>query len=243
MEAIESVIAQKCKDWELIIVDDGSTDDTAKAVRKYLVFENIKYLKLEKNSGVCSARNYAISHARGEWIFLLDSDCVLNKNSIETLKKVIDRYPKSSFHKFMVKTFRGVLMGDEITSSLKVGFKEYFRNRFAGEYTPLIKKSMMEKHPFIEDINGGEGIVWKSIVQDVGHMYYHPNCIINYDDEGNDRLSLRYRNYGRLYPIFSADLRTHFLNYIRYAQIQLVLVLLKFIGYNFMYNLKRLFLH
>ena len=115
----------------------------------------------------------------------------------------------------MVETFNGLLMGSEIRGSLKLGFREYFRNRFAGEYTPLVKKSMIEKHPFIEDINGGEGIVWKSIVQDAGYMYYHPNCIIKYDDEGNDRLSIRYRNYGRLYPIFSADLRTHFLNYMK----------------------------
>ena len=72
-ESIQSVIDQTYKNWELIIVDDCSTDNTDDVV---LRFEDsrIKYLKNEKNYGAALTRNRALREANGEWIAFLDSD-------------------------------------------------------------------------------------------------------------------------------------------------------------------------
>ena len=56
-ETIESVLSQTYSNWELIIVDDCSTDDTDEVVKPYLSDERIKYLKNEKNSGAAVSRN------------------------------------------------------------------------------------------------------------------------------------------------------------------------------------------
>ena len=72
-ESIESVLKQTYEQWELIIVDDCSTDNTDEIVARYSD-KRIKYLKNEKNSGAALTRNRALRIAQGEWIAFLDSD-------------------------------------------------------------------------------------------------------------------------------------------------------------------------
>jgi glycosyltransferase involved in cell wall biosynthesis len=67
---LDSVIKQSFKDYEIILVDDGSTDETALIAKDY---QNLRYL-YQKNQGVSSARNLAIKEASFDWIALLDSD-------------------------------------------------------------------------------------------------------------------------------------------------------------------------
>jgi glycosyltransferase involved in cell wall biosynthesis len=71
--AVRSVLAQNYQDFELIIVDDGSTDDTEGLV-KNLNSEKIRYLRHRQNKGASAARNTGISSARGEYIAFQDSD-------------------------------------------------------------------------------------------------------------------------------------------------------------------------
>lgn len=73
-QSIKSVLAQTYPYWELIIVDDCSTDDTDKVIAKYLSDSRIIYLKNATNSGAAVSRNYALREAKGKWIAFLDSD-------------------------------------------------------------------------------------------------------------------------------------------------------------------------
>lgn len=71
--AIRSVLDQAAGNWELIIVDDGSTDDTRQVISKFLVDERIKYF-FQENSGASAARNKGVELSRGDYIIFLDSD-------------------------------------------------------------------------------------------------------------------------------------------------------------------------
>jgi succinoglycan biosynthesis protein ExoO len=73
-QAIESVQAQTLKDWEMIIVDDASPDETAEVVKRYLDDSRIQLIQGEHNRGECGARNLALEAAQGEWIAPLDAD-------------------------------------------------------------------------------------------------------------------------------------------------------------------------
>lgn len=81
-ESIQSVINQTYKNWELIIVDDCSTDNTDEVVSFYKD-QRIKYLKNEKNSGAAITRNKALREAQGEWIAFLDSDDLWEPEKLE----------------------------------------------------------------------------------------------------------------------------------------------------------------
>lgn len=82
-ESIESVLKQTYANWELIIVDDCSTDETDDVVKSYLSDARIHYLKNEKNSGAAVSRNYALREAKGKWIAFLDSDDIWLPEKLE----------------------------------------------------------------------------------------------------------------------------------------------------------------
>ncbi|MCX6713439.1 MAG: glycosyltransferase [Candidatus Vogelbacteria bacterium] len=73
-QAIDSVLKQSFTDWELIIVDDGSTDNTEFVIAPFLSDPRITYLKNEVNRHISFTRNRALDKARGEYIAVLDSD-------------------------------------------------------------------------------------------------------------------------------------------------------------------------
>ena len=73
-KSIESVLAQSYQNWELLIVDDCSTDNTDEVVKPFLADPRIFYIKNEKNSGAAVSRNRALREAKGKWIAFLDSD-------------------------------------------------------------------------------------------------------------------------------------------------------------------------
>lgn len=73
-DSIRSVQAQTYKNWELLIVDDCSSDNSDDVVAPFLSDARIRYLKNEVNSGAALSRNYALREAKGRWIAFLDSD-------------------------------------------------------------------------------------------------------------------------------------------------------------------------
>lgn len=80
--AIDSVLNQTYQNWELIIVDDGSTDATKKKITPYLKNKKIKYFK-KKHSGVSASRNFGLKKAKGAYISFLDSDDEYLNNRLE----------------------------------------------------------------------------------------------------------------------------------------------------------------
>lgn len=82
-ETIESVLAQSYSNWELIIVDDCSKDNTDDVVSQYLADERIRYIKNETNSGAAVSRNRALREAKGKWIAFLDSDDLWEQDKLK----------------------------------------------------------------------------------------------------------------------------------------------------------------
>ena len=89
---LDSVLAQELPNWELLIVDDGSPDDTAAVVRPYLADARVQYLPKE-NAERGAARNYGFARARGEYVIFLDSDDLLHSNHLSTLRAAIAAAP------------------------------------------------------------------------------------------------------------------------------------------------------
>ena len=83
-ESIRSVQNQTYENWELIIIDDCSTDNSEEILKKYSLEDNrICYLKNEKNSGAAVSRNRGLRKAKGKWIAFLDSDDLWDKEKLE----------------------------------------------------------------------------------------------------------------------------------------------------------------
>ena len=94
-ETIKSVLAQTYETWELIIVDDCSTDNTDEVVGQFLSDSRIRYIKNETNSGAAVSRNRALREAKGKWIAFLDSDDLWEPDK---LKKQIAFMENNDYH-------------------------------------------------------------------------------------------------------------------------------------------------
>ena len=92
--ALESLIAQTESDWEAIIIDDGSTDDTYLRISEYLgAHSNILYIKQE-NKGEEGAKNAGIRAASGTYITFLDSDDLYHRDHLKIRKSILLRHPQ-----------------------------------------------------------------------------------------------------------------------------------------------------
>jgi len=90
-EAIESVLRQTVDDWELIVVDDGSSDDTAAVMNLYRGHPAISLHRTE-SIGLPAVGNFALARARGRYLMRLDGDDVLDENILLVLGNVLDRH-------------------------------------------------------------------------------------------------------------------------------------------------------
>lgn len=92
-EAIESVLAQEYKDWELLIIDDGSTDNTAQIIRSYAEKEpKIRWFR-KKHEGIGATRNQLVKHARGKYISICDADDKILPQKLKKHVDILDKYP------------------------------------------------------------------------------------------------------------------------------------------------------
>src|SRR3712207_5607912 len=87
--AIDSVIAQTYKDYEIIVIDDGSTDDTKQVIDRY--GNSVKY-SYQSNRGLSAARNASIGNSTGELIAYLDADDLWYENRLALGVAFLDQY-------------------------------------------------------------------------------------------------------------------------------------------------------
>lgn len=86
-----SVVQQKYKDWEIIAVNDGSTDESLKILQKWALADNRIHVITQNNSGLSAARNAGMKCAQGEWIGFIDSDDYIEPNTLERIVPLLNK--------------------------------------------------------------------------------------------------------------------------------------------------------
>lgn len=116
-KAVKSVLTQTFKDFECIVVDDGSSDGTEKILDELAQNDGRLHIIHTKNRGVGSARNLGVEAANGEWVLFLDGDDLLAPGALENLVKIIDRYPKENLIRYGYKEFNDGEEADDVARS------------------------------------------------------------------------------------------------------------------------------
>lgn len=121
--AIDSVLEQTYKNFELIVVDDGSTDNTANIVSKYK--DKLEYI-LQDNGGVSKARNTGIINSNGSYIAFLDADDVWEKNKLEIQMKLFEQFGNVDliFCSFLHTKYGKIVPGRTFQETYNI-FREY----------------------------------------------------------------------------------------------------------------------
>lgn len=219
-QAYQSLLLQKNKDFEWLIIDDGSTDNTKEVVREF-VKENkitIRYY-LKKNGGKHTAVNEGVKKAKGEYILILDSDDLLTKDATEKIKKYCKKYENNeklaclSFLRVRPdkKTIGKVYEGTEIISN-NIDFR--YNKGIMGDMAEVYRTSILKKYPFPVFDNErflSEAIVWNKIAFEYDTVYINEGIYIcEYLEDGLSKSSLkvRYNN-----PVGALENAKLFMNY------------------------------
>ena len=140
--SIKSVLNQTYQNWELLIVDDCSIDNSAEVIQKYLINQKIRYFKNEKNSGAAVSRNLALREARGRWIAFLDSDDLWLP---EKLEKQIKFMEDNDYH-FSYTKYSEINENAEETGIVVSGPKKITRTGFYNYCWPGCLTVMYDKN-------------------------------------------------------------------------------------------------
>jgi glycosyltransferase involved in cell wall biosynthesis len=186
--ALNSVIEQDFWDWEIIVIDDGSSDNTKKVLEKYLSkYKNIKYF-YKKNGGVGSARNYGIGKAIGDYCIFLDSDDILTKRALSIINNQIEKFSQHKIFFFAVVDNFGRRMYKMSKDIVEIGIQDCIASKkVRGEFLACVKTSLFteERYCFPDNVNGGESILWCNIMRKYRALYFDKVVRYYYLDASN----------------------------------------------------------
>lgn len=179
-ECIESIIKQTYKNIEIIIVNDGSKDNSLSICNEYaLKDKRIKVIN-QKNKGQSSARNKGIKNSNGDYILFVDSDDWIEENMLEILIKKAN----TDLSDIVICSHK-IINENSVTNIVlekKHSFEEYLFESTTMGYSmcKMIKKSCINRY-FREDIFFMEDMIfWMDNKQNINKVSYIPNCLYNY---------------------------------------------------------------
>lgn len=165
-KSINSVQAQTYANWELIIVDDCSTDNTNEVVSKYLKDVRIHYFKNQVNSGAAISRNKALREAKGRWVAFLDSDDLWLPDKLKIqLNFMMKNQCSFSYTQYEEIDENGRLLGARVSGPKKITKTGMFNYCWPGCLTVMYdakKVGLIQ----IEDIKkNNDYAMWLKVIQ------------------------------------------------------------------------------
>lgn len=166
-EAINSVLAQTYKSWELLVIDDGSKDNTLQIINEFGNKDiRIRPLQNEKNMGVSATRNRGIELASGDWIAFLDSDDMWEPTKLEKQLKVAEKksaeflFTRSLYINEDGEPFKGIFEVPE-----KVSYKKLRNHNIISCSSVLVNKKFFENIKMEKDEMHEDYAVWLRILK------------------------------------------------------------------------------
>lgn len=192
-ENIQSILNQTISDWELIIVDDCSTDNPQEVIHKFND-KRIKYIKHEENQGYSTAKNTGIKASQGDLIVVLDADDMLTANSLEIRRDFLKKNSAGWVHgkayefsgdppyNFIYKKRKAILRLENIIKTKK--YNDLWRSIHA--QTVMVHRSIYEKVGLYEGRlrSMGDKEMWYRIICNVGIPVYLDEFVAYYRQHG-----------------------------------------------------------
>ncbi len=206
--SIDSLLNQTFQDFEIIVVNDGSTDNTLDVLEDYK--DRIRLFDLPKNKGVCGAKNVGLDNIKGEWFGFLDDDDELVPLTLETMlniPKEIDPEINAVTCNCMdsvTKQFSGKGLSHSQYLTLEKNVKYC-----SGEFWGIQKTSLLGDKRFDESMPGIGNGVWYRIDEIAKRYYLHEALRIYYTD-GNDHVTTSIKSLDKAITYYQGLLRDDF---------------------------------
>ncbi|MDR8524419.1 glycosyltransferase family 2 protein [Shewanella fidelis] len=191
-KAIDSVLIQSVE-FELIIVDDGSTDDIDNVIQSYS-HERIRFFKMPANGGVAEARNFGISKAKGNFIAFIDADDVWHHKKLEfQLEQMLFNGWSLSYCTYQRVSDSGSFL-NIVTPREKVSYDTMLLNNSIATSTACLKAELAKKVLF-KKVGHEDYVFWMSILQLIknGHKIKSDEPLVQYMVSSNSLSSNKFK--------------------------------------------------
>lgn len=193
--AIKSVLNQSDDDWELLIVDDGSTDNTKEVVSEYLSEKKVKYF-YKDNGGKHTALNVGIENASAYYFLILDSDDFLDVDCVKNMRHILQENDKNNICGVIGKCMNvttNKMIGEKFTESSCISYIDmHYRNKHSyGDCCECINTSILKEYRWPE-ISGIKFIPESYVLDKIG-VHYDLICTneifkyVEYLDDGTTK--------------------------------------------------------
>ncbi|MDT3608581.1 glycosyltransferase family 2 protein [Cronobacter sakazakii] len=188
-ESISSVQRQTYKNWELLITDDCSTDDTVNIIKRYAANDpRIKFFTNETNLGAGVSRNNSIAESNGRYIAFLDSDDIWVEDKLQRQIRFMQdnniAFCYANYQKISATGEKGKI----IVAPSKVNYHELLKSNVIGCLTAIYDSSVLGK-VFMPEIRKGQDMaLWLKILQKIDYAWC-VNETLAYYREGHESLS------------------------------------------------------
>ncbi len=172
-QAINSVLSQTYPDFELLVIDDCSTDSTVQIVQQLAAKDNrIRLTSNEKNSGVSYTRKHGLDEAKGAWIAILDSDDAWTEDKLE--KQILLQGKTQAELLFTGSAFMDA-DGNKIDWYLhapsEVTYRQLLKQNVLSNSSALVRKELYAKHYAVGDDMHEDFAIWLSILKEGKKAY------------------------------------------------------------------------
>lgn len=220
-ETIKSVLGQTYKNFELIVIDDCSTDGSTDIIKSFMD-ERIRYLKNKKNGGVAASRNNGMKFASGRYVAFIDSDDVWGR---EKLAQQIKQLSTSNY----VMSYTGLEIIDEENRHIKnqhvpreMTYKKLLRNTAIATSSVVLDMSKIDIDINMPNRRTGEDYVtWLSILRNCGNAVGIDKGLVRYRKTSNGLSSNRLDSFSDLWYgqhiVHDIGIAQFMLNYICFA--------------------------
>jgi len=191
-KCIESVLKQSFKDYEIILVDDGSTDNSSEICKNYSVKNENVFYYYKENSGVSATRNFGINKANNDYIALIDADDFWDKDFLFEIVRLIKKYPNCGMYSTgFSKLTNGLSIENDSGIKGEALIEDYFKHSL--KYTVvnssnvvIIKDILLEVKGFPEGMIDSEDLyTWAKIALKCKCCYSDKKLsFYNLDSEG-----------------------------------------------------------
>lgn len=181
-DTIDSVLAQTYTDFELILVDDQSTDSSVEIIKGYQAQdERVKLIQLEQNSGAAVARNSGIEAAKGQYIAFIDSDDRWSENKFAKQLAFMKNNDYSfSYTNFALVNEEGELLKESVDLPKSLNYEGLLKNTAIACSTVVIDRNQVGdfRMPLVR--KGQDTATWLMLMRETGVTAYGVEDVLNY---------------------------------------------------------------
>ncbi len=190
VNAIESVLNQTCRNFELVLINNGSTDNSAEVLERYRKYDNVRIIHLKDNLGSVGGINYAFDQINGEWFGVLGDDDLLMENAFEEMMRVVDEIDPSinAVTCNGLSTATGKFAGKGLDKDQYLPIETIIQ-KTSGDFFGLTKTELLGGFRLNEKLIGDANTLWYKIDVKAKRYYIHKALMVYNDRQGNTETS------------------------------------------------------